>query len=147
MSDDSGATGIIIFGVGLLVGSFATFLYLKGRDQQPTVLSQQPQTLMMPAPSPLGEYVYLREELQRITTELQRQRQENSDLRSQLQTTASRGQAITSTAKDTPISQDTTPKKDNKLQAVQNEETWEIKKDKRGRLEGLTVHRKVTPVG
>jgi uncharacterized membrane protein YccC len=145
MSDNSGATGLIVFGIGLLTGLSVAYLILKGKEQQPAVLSQQPQTLMQTP----DEYWHLKAELQRLTIELLRQRQENSDLRAQLQIAAPQGQAITSATKDSNISQNTTPKKDNtpKLQAVHNEETWEIKKDKRGRLEGVTVHRMVTPVG
>ena len=30
---------------------------------------------------------------------------------------------------------------------IQNDETWEIKKDRRGRLDKITVHRQVRPLG
>ena len=33
------------------------------------------------------------------------------------------------------------------IPTIQNEETWEIKKDKRGRLDKITVHRQVRPLG
>lgn len=142
---EEGGSSIIIFGVGLLAGISISYLILKGKEQQPAVLTQQPQTLTIPIPS--HDYEYLRDELRRLTIELQRQRQENNDLRVRLQIASPQGEVIPPYVKDVPLTHKVIPNKDNKIQAMQNEETWEIKKDKRGRLEGVTVHRRVSPVG
>lgn len=153
MSNERGAgADIIILGVGILAGAFMTFLFLKGKEHPQTSLAaQQPQILMIPSPMPqYAEYEHMSAELQRLDAELRRMRQENSELRAQLQIAAPQGPVMTVPAvKEKPPIRNENPRKDSpgKLQALQNEEVWELKKDKRGRLEGITVHRRVSPVG
>ncbi|MDD3813317.1 MAG: hypothetical protein PHZ02_01615 [Desulfocapsaceae bacterium] len=140
MSDE----GLIIFGIGMLAGGFVVYVIQNNKNQQPAVLSQQPQYLMTPS---YNEYETLRDRIDYLNTELQRVRQENNDLKTQLKITTSQGKEIKSGGMpQAKIKEELAVQKGN-IHAVQNEETWEIKKDKRGRLEGVTVHRKVTPVG
>lgn len=154
MDNDSSGTGIIILGVGILVGAFTAFLILKGREQQaPAVAVQQPYILAVP--SSTSQNADMNAELQRLYAELQRLRQENAELRTHLQIAAPQGPVITPTPQHAPVPAPApqitaAPKTETKtktVQAIQNEEEWIIKKDKRGRLEGITVHRKVMPIG
>jgi hypothetical protein len=151
MDNESGGTGIIIFGVGILVGAFTAFLILKSREQQaPAVAAQQPYILAVP--SSTSQNADMSAELQRLYAELQRLRQENAELRTHLQIAAPQGPVITPTPRHAPVPAPApqitaVPKAETKtVQAIQNEEEWIIKKDKRGRLEGITVHRKVMPI-
>lgn len=153
--DEHNGTGIIIFGVGILVGAFAAFLILKGREQQaPAVAAQQPYILAVP--SSTSQYVDMSAEVQRLYAELRRLTLGNAELRTQLQIAAPQGSVITPIPRHAPVPAPApqitaapkaeTETKTKTVQAIQNEEEWIIKKDKRGRLEGITVHRKVMPI-
>lgn len=109
MSDDNDSLGIVIFGVGIVVGSFFTFLILKGKEQQP---AQQP--TLSPA-----------------------------DMRN-MPAIIRAPQIPQDTDQPVPVMQSQIP--EPTLQALHNEEVWEIKKDIRGRLESITARRKVMPI-
>lgn len=107
MSDDNDSLGIVIFGVGIVVGSFFTYLILKGKEQQP---AQQP-TLSSAA---------MRNMPGVIRAPQIPQDTEQPEMQSQIP--------------------------EPTLQALHNEEVWEIKKDNIGRLESIIARRKVMPI-
>ena len=131
--DEHDGTGIIIFGVGILVGAFAAFLILKGREQQaPAVAAQQPQSMDMSA------------EVQSLYAELQRLRIENDELRLNLQIAAPRGPVMTA-APQAPVSTPApAPVLKEGAAQVNNKESWDFKKDNKGKITGLEIIRKVT---
>ena len=143
MAESSNGSGALIFAAGTLFGAFLVYLILKGREQPAqAAAAQQPHTLMMPSFMP--QYVDMNSELQRMSAELGRLRQDNAELRAQIQIAAPKGPVVTASKPEppqipAPAPQITAPK----TVTVQNEEEWVVKKDKRGRLEGITVHRTV----
>lgn len=121
---------IITFGLGVIVGGLFAYIILKSREQiQPATVSmsnpQIPQYIQPLIIQALPQYApqYIP---QQPVPQL-----------SQIPFPA--GQQTQQTASPVPIAQ--------AKPGLQNEEEWVVKKDKRGRLEGITVHRKVTPVG
>lgn len=131
MDNDSSGTGIIIFGVGILVGAFTAFLILKSREQQaPAVVAQQPQSMDMSA------------DLPRLYAEIHRLRIENDELRLKLQIAAPKGPVMT-TAPQTPVPTPAHVVKEGATQ-VSNKESWDFKKDNKGKITGLDITRKVT---
>lgn len=151
MGNESGGTGIIIFGVGILVGAFATFLILEGREQQaPAAAAQQPQSMDMSA------------DLPRLYVELHRLRIENDELRLKLQIAAPHGWVIPETkpvvmpaASSNRMDRNSAMNPVNPVHPVQtapqpapaqvqtykNTEKWKYEKDKLGRITGLEISR------
>ena len=135
MDNESGRTGIIIFGVGTLVGAFTAFLILKGRQQPaPAAVAQQPQSMDMSA------------ELPRLHAEIHRLRIENDELRLKLQIAAPKGPVVTGQASPQSLSLQKSqipavPVTEASLITYKNIEKWKYEKDKIGRITGLEISR------
>jgi len=122
---------IITFGIGVIVGGLFAFIILKSRPVQPATLGMsQPQTPQYIQPMFIQAYP-------------QYAPQYVPPPYSPLSQVPSPTVQPTLAAQQTPAPLLVTQTKPG----LQNEEEWVVKKDKRGRLEGITVHRKVTPVG
>lgn len=148
-SESNNSDKIIGILLGVLVGAFFAYLILK-RNTQPATMQYSYPTQYTQS-QPLDIY------LQRIANQLEQ-------MNSRLQPTQQQYQMPQSSQISQPsvITQDRQPFQPTvttqhqdlqqpiqtapKIQAMQNEEEWILKKDKRGRIKGISVHRKVRPV-
>jgi len=117
---DNDNSGLVLLGLGLILGTLFTYLILKKKGDAP---SPQPQIQYFPQYSP----------------------QQCPPCPPCPQVPASaQPPGIISVIPVPSCAPSCTPPA---VPTIQNDETWEIKKDKRGRLDKITVHRQVRPLG
>lgn len=137
MGDNSGMGYVVAFALGMLTAGVIIHIATSNKKESPAQTaamapaSPQPYILVTPAYSHTQD---TGAEIQRLYAEIQRLRQENEELRAQI--------AAPKVIKASTAS----PSEPKAIQGVQNEEEWIIKKDVRGRLDGIKVHRRVTPI-
>lgn len=128
--NNGGSGGALIFAVGTLFGAFLVYLVMKSREQPVQTASM--------APPPVPQYIQPPQPLVMQPIIIP------SFAPAQPQILSIPPPQI---APSPPPQIIAAPKAEPKaVQAIENEEEWIVKKDKRGRLEGITVHRKVMPV-
>lgn len=136
MTDD-GSSNILAFGLGLIAGGFFVYVILKSREPvQPATVSMSP-----PGVQPIIIQQHPAPQTYQVPPVPQ-------PLVPQPPVPHIEAQALPSNPAPAPVMAIKTqaPEQSQKVQAFQNEEEWIVKKDDRGRLKGITVHRKVTPL-